>query len=207
MSETKQIGLVVATMFEARPILRALNFSNTGEDLYRAQKAGKEIQLIISGIGQERARTASYSLCDAGVKELVSVGYCGALSPSLHVGDLVTHRIATSRTPVWSQAARVALAERANAVAVDMETQAIIEAGTRRGVPIRVLRVVSDQLGDDVSPLLGEKPDFSPYRIALRLLNPMNWPYAYKMWKQSRLASEKLVQAVHAYIGEVSPQP
>ncbi len=200
MSETKTIGLVVATFFEARPILHALGFKKIESQLYQSTQNSQKVLLILSGIGQEKARAASYRLCDLGAKELVSVGYCGALTPSLRVGDLVTDRIATSKVPVWGQAGRVALAERANAVAVDMETQAIIEAGTRRGVPIRILRVISDQWGDDVSPLLGEKPTFSPWRIALRLLNPRNWPYAYKMWKQSKVASQQLVVACRDYL-------
>lgn len=81
-----------------------------------------------------------------------------------------------------------------------METQAVIEAGTRRGVPIRILRVVSDQLGDDVSPLLGEEPDFSVVRILLRLWKPSRWPYLYKMWRQSQIASRRLGQAVGEWL-------
>jgi nucleoside phosphorylase len=192
-------------MFEARPVIRALSCQLTADScqpsrLYQADVNGQKVFLIISGVGQEPARQASYKLCDAGIKELVSVGYCGALTPELRVGDLITDRISTSKVPVWGREGRLALAAKASAQAVDMETQAIIEAGTRRGVPIRILRVVSDQLGDDVSPLLGESPTFSPWRIALRLLNPANWPYALKMWRQSRIASERLVQAVQAYL-------
>src|SRR5258708_33644148 len=95
---------------------------------------------------------------------------------------------------------RLALAERAGAQAVDMETHAVIEAGTRRGVPIRILRIVSDRLNDDVSPLLSEEPNFSPVRIALRLWNPSRWPYLIKLWRQSRIASRRLVQAVGIYL-------
>ena len=151
----------------------------------------------------EPARKAAYRLCGEGAKELVSAGYCGALSPELRVGDLVTDRIATSVKPIWDRAGRLALAERAGAQAVDMETQAIIEAGTRRGVPIRILRIISDQLGDDVAAF-GISPNFSSFRIALRLLNPLLWPYAFKMWRQSRIASRRLVEAVRSFL-EVTP--
>ena len=160
--------------------------------------------LAIPGRGGEPARRASYRLCDAGAKELISAGYCGALAPELRVGDLITDRIATSPVAVWKRADRMALAEKAGAQAVDMETQAIIEAGTRRGVPIRVLRVVSDRLGDDISPLLGDEPAFSPSRIALRLLNPFNWPHALTMWRQSQVAGRRLVQALRDHLGKTA---
>ncbi len=194
------VGIVCATRFEAAPLLRAFHFHKTGPGLYQSQQNGKTALLVISGIGMEPARQAAYHLCDLGAKELVSAGYCGALSADLNVGDLVTDRVATSRLAVWKRAERLALAERAGAQAVDMETQAVIEAGTRRGVPIRILRIVSDRLNDDVSPLLSEEPNFSPVRIALRLWNPSRWPYLIKLWRQSRIASRRLVQAVGIYL-------
>jgi nucleoside phosphorylase len=199
----RHIGLVVATRFEAAALLRTFTFEKSEKGLYLWNRGDRgTVWLMISGMGLEPARQAAYRLCALGAKELVSVGFCGALSKDLQVGDLVTDRIATSRIPVWGQTERLALAERANAQAVDMETQAIIEAGTRKGVPIRVLRVVSDRLGDDVSPLLGKDPTFSPVKIALRLLNPSHWPYAYRLWRQSRLAKTRMIAAVERYLND-----
>ena len=202
--EGRTIGIVVATRFEASPIFNQARFKQLDSGFHQAQVNGTTVLVSISGVGMERARKASYDLCDAGAKELVSAGYCGSLSKDLNVGDLVTDRIATSHKPVWAASERLALADRAGAKAVDMETQAIIEAGTRRGVPIRILRVVSDSLGDDVSPLLGDSPNFSVIRILLRLWNPTRWPYLYKMWHQSRIASRRLGQAVAEYLQEHS---
>jgi nucleoside phosphorylase len=203
-SSPKSIGVVVATIFEARPLIKAFGFRKRDSDVYELQRNGANVLMRISGIGMEPARQASYKLCDAGAKELVSVGYCGALVPQLRVGDLITDRIASSRVAVWKRAEREALAARASAQAVDMETQAVIEAGTRRGVPIRILRVVSDQLEDDVSPLLGSEPSFSVVKIILRLWNPTRWPYLMKLWRQSRAASDRLTQAFNDYLQQYS---
>jgi len=200
MPEVKTVGVVVATRFEAAPIFRQAKFQQDPSGFYRAQTNGTVALVAISGVGMEPARQAAYRLCDAGAQELVSAGYCGALQKDLQVGDLITDRIATSAKPVWNTAERLKLADRAGAKAVDMETQAIIEAGTRRGVPIRMLRVVSDSLGDDVSPLLGESPNFSVARILLRLWNPTRWPYLVKMWRQSRIADKSLGRAFAEYL-------
>ena len=103
-------------------------------------------------------------------------------------------RIATVDKPVRTPQERRALTERANAVAVDMETQAVIEAGTRRGVPIHVLRVVSDEFEDDLTPLFGKSGQFSAAGIALRLLNPAVWPLAIKLRKQSQRGGLRLAE-------------
>jgi len=199
-SDLKSVGFVVATCFEASPIFRQRSFRKEESGLYKFQDNGLTVWLAISGVGMEPARKAANQLCDAGAKELVSAGYCGALDPDLNVGDLITERLATSPRAVWKREERLALAEKANAIAVDMETQAVIEAGTRRGVPIRILRVISDRLEDDVSPLLGDDPSFSVPRILLRLWNPMRWPYLFKLWRQSRIASRRLGDAAADYL-------
>src|SRR5258706_1813387 len=122
------------------------------------------------------AVNASERLLASGVQELVSMGFCGALVPQLKVGDLITDRLITVDRPARTSEERRALSGRANAVAVDMETQAVIEAGTRSGVPIHILRIVSDEFGDDLTPLFGSNGSFSSWGIAVRLLNPKVWP-------------------------------
>ncbi len=108
----------------------------------------------------------------------------------------MTDRIITVDRPARTPQERQALTERANAVAVDMETQAVIESGTRRGVPIHVLRVVSDEFMDDLTPLFGANGAFSFWRMGLRLLNPKVWPLAWKLKKQSALARARLADAL-----------
>ncbi len=161
--------------------------------------------LCISGVGSEAARQAAYRLCALGVGELVSAGFCGALIPELQVGDLVSERLATSPTPIRTVKERQALTERANAVAVDMETQAVIEAGTRRGVPIRVCRVVSDRMEDDLTPLFGADSEFVPWRIGLRLLNPAVWPLANRLRKNSAIAQKSLIAGLRVYFSSAVP--
>jgi nucleoside phosphorylase len=190
----KTLGIVIPTRWEAGIVLRRFSFKRAASSLYKSSISDRPILLCISGVGGEAARCAANRLVSEGAKELMSMGFCGALVPTLKVGDLVTHRIATVDKPVRTPEERRALTERANAVAVDMETQAIIEAGTRRGVPIHVLRVVSDEFEDDLTPLFGTDGIFSPWRIALRLVNPKVWPLAMKLKKQSRTCSVRLAE-------------
>lgn len=194
------VGVVIATRWEARDILRRFAFRRLERNLYRAEVANHPVLLVVSGVGKDAARRASMRLCDQGAGELISMGFCGALTSDLKVGDLVTDRIATASGPVRNRQERETLTRRANAVACDMETQTVIESGTRRGVPIRVLRVVSDTVDDDLTPLFGRDAGFSPFRMAVRLLNPEVWPLAAQLRRHSRLAAKKLADALGEYL-------
>ena len=161
----RPLGLVIPTRWEAHEIFRQFQFKRVKpKDLFRADIAGQEVIACLSGVGRQAAAQAADRLVAAGAKELVSMGFCGALIPNLKVGDLVTDRIISVDKPARTPDERRALTERANAIAVDMETQAVIESGTRRGVPIRILRVVSDEFTDDLAtPLFG--PTAAPSRF------------------------------------------
>jgi nucleoside phosphorylase len=194
----KLIGIVMATKMEAKPIIQALGLKPSGQQLYRGDKPA--VLLAISGVGREKARKAAYRLCDAGSKELISAGLCGALLPEIKIGEVITDRIATVDVAVTTPADRQRLALKAGARAVDMETQAVIEAGTRRGVPIRVLRVIGDTFEEDLTPILGSGQTFSYWRIALRLLDPRSWGLARRLRRNSQIALTQLQQALVAYL-------
>jgi len=195
----KPLGIVIPTRWEARDILRTFQFESRGLRLYRTAIGGRSVFLCISGVGREAARRAAERLVSGGAGELLSMGFCGALVPDLHAGDLVTQRMATVDKPIRTPEERQALAGRAGAVAVDMETQAIIEEGTLRGVPIRILRVVSDDFREDLTPLFGKDGTYSVWRVAWHLLNSKSWPLALKLRRQSRLASQRLAEALEKF--------
>jgi nucleoside phosphorylase len=197
----KAIGLVIPTRWEAAELRRRHRFTSEKE-IFRGRIGDRDVLFIISGVGAELARAAAYRLCAAGVSELVSFGYCGALVPGLAIGTVLEHRITSVDYPVKTEAERRALAEKASAVAVDMETQAVVEAGTRRGLPVRMLRVVSDRFEDDLTPLMGNAKDFSYLTIALRLLNPAVWPLARRLRAQSHLAATHLTDALERTLRE-----
>jgi len=197
-SGPKSIGIVIPTRWEASEVLRRFSFRKRGRALYQSDVQGRPVLLCISGVGREAARRAAERLVCEGAGELVSMGFCGALVSELKAGDLVTDRIATVDKPVLTPEERRALSARAGAVAVDMETQAVIEEGTRRGVPIHVLRVVSDEFQDDLTPLFGKDGIFSGWRIAWRLLDPAAWPLAARLRRHSIIARAGLADALQS---------
>jgi nucleoside phosphorylase len=202
-SQTKPVGIVVATFWEARPLLKHFRFSRLESRLYKTEIHGVSALLCVSGVGQKAASAASFRLCQKGAKRLVSAGFCGALVPELHVGDLVAERMVTVDKPASNRAQRLALAEKTRPVAVDMETQAVVEAGTRCGVPIHTLRVVSDELDDDLTPLFGADGTFVPWKMALRILNPGIWPLLGRLRQHSKVAMARLIREVDAFFKNI----
>jgi adenosylhomocysteine nucleosidase len=135
------------------------------------------------------------------VAEMISTGFCGALDPTLQIGDIVV----AGADEVWSED-RVAvraeekrqLRERTGARVVEMEFAAVQAKAREWGVPCRAIRVVSDTAGENL-PL-----DFNRYRdadgrfqlarIAIAgLLRPFTvLPKLMQLGRNSRLAAEKL---------------
>jgi len=102
---------------------------------------------------------------------IVSVGFCGALDPSLKIGDIVVSGdgVESARTFVRGEivcADRVivtasekrALRQRTGAIVAEMESAAVAAKARDWGVPFRCIKVVSDIANEDM-PL-----DFNQYR-------------------------------------------
>jgi adenosylhomocysteine nucleosidase len=92
MMET--IGLIAAMPEEIRPLLRRVGpvkrERRGGFTIYRFTGAGKEVILIESGIGAERAARATRALIDAAAPGIIlNVGFGGAVLPGPSVGDIV----------------------------------------------------------------------------------------------------------------------
>jgi len=164
---------------------------------------GRRAILIANGPGPRLVNKALASnlIPTWNVTEVISTGFCGALDPTLRIGDIVI----AGEGEIWSED-RVAvradekrqLRERTGARVVEMEFAAVQTKAREWGVPCRAVRVVSDSAGEDL-PL-----DFNRYRdaegrfqltrIALAgLVRPFTvLPKLMQLDRNSRLATEKL---------------
>ena len=130
--------------------------------------------VVIGGGRVETLRARLEDELRTGVSGVVSFGLCGALDPSLKVGDLVIGetvadgedsfdsdwawnariaalipgvklgRFAWSERPVSSVADKTALRQRMGAAAVDLESFPVAKLARWFGVPFAVVRAVSD---------------------------------------------------------------
>ena len=131
--------------------------------------------LVANGVGARLAAKAVERRVE--VSGMISTGFCGALDPSLRVGDIVVSasascpatghgytpilgEIASSDRVVVTAAEKQALRARTGAVAVEMEAAAVAHQASLWGVPFYCIRAVSDTAQEDL-PL-----DFNLYRDA-----------------------------------------
>ena len=126
--------------------------------------------MIASGPGPHLVEKALAEM--KSVNGIINTGFCGALDPALHVGDIITSGEIEFTTPLpfvrgeTLSADRVAvtaaekqeLRNRTGAVAVEMEAATVKSKAAEWGVPFMCIRVVSDTAADDL-PL-----DFNRFR-------------------------------------------
>ena len=101
---------------------------------------------------------------------IINTGFCGALDPSLRVGDIVTWgevpsearyangEISSSDRVVVTAEEKRRLREKTGAIAAEMEAGAVRQIAEKWGVPFYCIRAVSDTANEDM-PL-----DFNLYR-------------------------------------------
>lgn len=207
------MGTVSSTLIvaaEAREFAGLLKRAGPGTPLHVANIAfardivlhGRRAILVANGPGPRLVNQmlSSPVMKEWQVEDVISTGFCGALDPSLRIGDIV---VATGE--IWSED-RVAvraedkrrLREKTGARVVEMEFAAVQAKAQAWGVPCRAVRVVSDTAGENLPLDLNLYRDaegrFQLTRIAVAgLLRPFTvLPRLMQLDRNSRVASEKL---------------
>lgn len=89
-----KVAIICAIPQESRPILRRLGFlSRVRSDeltLWSGTTADMQVTLAESGIGITRAAAAAKTIIQYAAPDIIiSAGFCGAVNPGLHRGDIV----------------------------------------------------------------------------------------------------------------------
>jgi adenosylhomocysteine nucleosidase len=117
-------------------------------------------------------------------------------------------RIQTSPSAVNTPQAKAKLFHETGAIAVDMETTAIAAECGRAGIPLLVLRVITDAASDDipVSLEIAWNPDSQRPRLlrlaAHLILNPSRIRPFVRFLRHTTLAAEKLAGALERVIAK-----
>ena len=142
----------------------------------------------VPGGGDSARLEAALERAAADASAIVSAGIAGALDPQLHVGDLLVgdhvighgdcNAVSAARLidalpgaargailgsdHIWATASDKATMFRGTrALAADMESHVAARVAARHGLPLAVVRVISDAANDDLPPaaLVGMRPD------------------------------------------------
>lgn len=134
----------------------------------QVSKDGDRWLLVANGPGPRCVREALGKRME--LSGIINTGFCGALDPSLRVGDIVVWgdvpcatraargEISSSDRVVVTAEEKRRLREKTGAIAAEMEAGAVREIAAEWGVPFYCVRAVSDTAGEDM-PL-----DFNLYR-------------------------------------------
>jgi adenosylhomocysteine nucleosidase len=165
------------------------------------------VRIAVSGVGHAKAREAATRLLDSSAAPavVIAAGFCGALVPTLHVGDIVTSpRIFTATHLISTPQEKQRLAALHGADAVDMESAAIAAVCEERGVAFQAVRAVSDTVDTALSPELVRLlsgGNVSPWKATAALLKkPSLLGEFLRLARDTKLASRTLAAALMAIV-------
>jgi adenosylhomocysteine nucleosidase len=199
---------------------------------------GVPIVLVRSGMGRDRARQALVEIAEKwDLKEVISIGYAGALDPSLEVGDLIVAdqviEVDISRLgeemksysldkEIFKAMAGVSgkilltvdqvtatpeekreLRDRYSAVAVDMETSALVAEAQARNLSFISVRAITDTAGQeliDCSHLVAEDGDVSKLKAGWHVItHPGDLKGMIELGQHAKTATANLTEFLKPY--------
>ena len=226
-----KIGLTAEVWWEVRALFKRVNLvvHDAREGVWAGTYNGHSLRLCLSGMVPSVAHGRVERLLDDFRPDvMISCGLAGALQPHLVVGDLIVQSrrpdlvgiaesalqmagvpfhvgsLVTVSRPVLSPVDRRALAERTNAIAVDMESQTIAGFCHERAIPCLALKGVSEGIDDDLTPILGGFEIVDIPRIALRvLMRPGTWGLAARLARSSYRSATHLGKGLCAVVSQL----
>lgn len=150
----RRTAIVFALFYEVRHLARKIS-------------KDKNTALVRAGIGKVRAREATERVIrDFHPELIISAGFCGGLVEDLKVGEIIVSdfedgKIFCSDRTLFTYNEKVAArGQHPNAIAVDMESEAVYSVAKRAGVDFIAIKAVSDGLRDDIIKPFLELPSF-----------------------------------------------
>lgn len=196
---------------------------------FRRQKRSG-VRVIVTGMGADAARRGLAEAMRIGTPELVvTAGFCGGLNPALERGTVVVDRNSDALMLAWAEAAgirpvgvhcadRVAvtasekemLFRRSGSDVVEMESGVIMGMCRERGVPVTMIRVVSDTAGEDLpldfNSLTTARGTVHFGRLALEVAkHPKVIPQLLKLQKHTKAAAGGLAAALGRFLDHSKP--
>ncbi len=221
----KTVGIIVATDWEARPLKDALSLKPAGSE--------PAVLLMVSGIGQERARQAAIALARQKPSFIISCGYGGALRQGMAAGNLALderrsdatwfHSIKTIGEKqnlrihggnFWSGTRALYTAEdkmktgnETGAILAEMEGNAIWEVCQDAAIPFGAIRAVSDTADQDLpyaTRLIGPDGNLTAGFWLSVLSRPQDWFALARVNSAAQKANASIKKIFSVYFKELS---
>lgn len=170
--------------------------------------ARRDVAVGVSGVGRAAAREAAKRLLELQPSFVIAAGFCGALNPSLKVGDVVkSPHILTLDHLVCDPAEKCRLS--ASHDAVDMESAAVEAVCAGAGIPFLAVRAVSDTADTALPPELVRLlsgGNISVWKACAALVRrPTLLGEFLRLGRDTKLAADKLAAELVNVIGRAGP--
>jgi nucleoside phosphorylase len=177
---------------------------------FRGRAASRGVRILHTGVGATAARVAlELAVCEELPERVISSGFAGALSPALTIGAIVTaDQVATAPEVLSTVEAKRDFRERTGRDAVDMETESIRDVCAAAGVPLAVMRAISDGAEDELGlppELLAGMAAKSPAALAraagILMTNGARRRAFLQLMRNCRIAQRALADALERELG------
>jgi adenosylhomocysteine nucleosidase len=223
-----RVGIVAALEREVHPLVKNWSVREKEVDGRQFRFLEKDnLVVVCGGIGAEAARRAAEAVIAIYAPTVIySVGFAGALEPTLKVGDVVQPRrivnagdgssatldqgegVLVSFGSVASSEQKAKLRVSFGAQAVDMEAAAVGGAAEARGAGFAVIKVISDEFDfsfPSMERFVDSKGQFLQRRfLGFTALRPWLWPQVARLARNSNRASLALCDELRKMIRAIS---
>lgn len=215
--------ITAATLWEARPLAKALDLELAGEDRFEGVLAGRRLVLLKTGIGSRKTAEKLGALTGGEWLLAISAGLCGSMQKDVRHGDIVAdvreveldfvaplkETAVRTATPfhfgkilhtniVLKPAAKRALGQEQRAIACDMETAAVRRWSDGR-IPTIAVRAVLDEVHEEIPADAPEGEDAAAL-ARYALANAASMPALIKTGWRSARAMKTLSRFLTAYL-------
>ena len=198
--------------------------ANTPAVDFASTRMAKQFWYVEASVPNRARRAAEAVLALYSPNCVYSVGYAGALEPTLRIGDILqpvrvinakegsTASIVggqgtlVSHARVASVSQKTKLRDAYNAQAVDMESSAVARAAEARGVAFAAVKVISDEFNFELPPteqFVDTQGRFQQTRFAIFIaLRPWLWARVARLARNSALATRNLCAELQKIVRE-----
>jgi adenosylhomocysteine nucleosidase len=221
-----RLAIVAALEREVRPLVKSwrVHEREHAGRRFRFYENGETV-LVCAGIGPEPARRAAEAILALYSPNCVySVGYAGALEPTVRTGHILQparvintkdgssssivggHGTLVSHALIASAAQKTKLREAYNAQAVDMEASAVARAAEARGITFAAVKAISDEFNFELpatEQFVDTQGRFQQTRFAIFIaLRPWLWARVAQLARNSARATRNLCAELQKIVRE-----
>lgn len=226
------VGIIAATHWEVRSLIHELRMKKKDQNRYEVQLSNGSVIFQISGVGQNRAKNAAEKIISFSPSLIISTGFAGALKNEMEAGHIVLDieksdpsianscvkiadriklkifqgKFLTIDRIIFDQKEKMELARKTDAIAVEMESDAIFKLCREKRIPFCSIRTISDRLNQNLPSIasgMGPEGKINLKFLKTLAVHPADWMNLFHLTLSSKKAEKSLAVFLTQFIEEL----